>query len=492
MIESDKMKPSPQRIFWLSLSLYILLLFVPDKKIGLVVIAVFVGYLLRITNMSEALVLSFFVLSPLTVGKQFLIELVSSTQLHILGRPFGISADIVLTARDGIAALMALMVASDAYMRRRIVALKDPLGKLLFIIPVSFMAASLMGSILPGFSMLHALFYWEPFILCAFLAASKYPIRREVIVAGIIATVLFESVFALLQLVWGGPLGLAIEYFPEYAPLDMSRDVGGAVVRMGGTFAHANLLASYLVFMLPVILPWAFHRKNGVSHYAVAGVLLGTLALLATLSRASWIGVSVAFLLFFYLAEKRLRMRLGVPDGLTRWSKGAIIVLVLVGGIAILPRLGSTLYTFERYGSVETRMLLIAEAAKAIRTHPLFGVGLAMDVYYMFQQARATSYGESVFTYFPEPVHNGFLKLFVETGLAGLVPYLITLGFLGARLYAGMRRTKGTEGMYQAGLFAAGIAVLINIQFQPILPDLQQLVPLIIIYGYFVRNTAEI
>jgi len=485
------MKPSPQRIFWLSLILYVLLLFVPDKKFGLVIIAVFVGYLLRITNKTEALVLSFIVLSPLTVGKQFLIELVSSTQLHIFGRPFGISADIVLTARDGIAALMAILVAIDAYTQRRIFIPRDLLGKLLFLVPVSFMAASVMGSILPGFSMLHSLFFWEPFILYVFLKTSKYRVRRELVVAGIIAAVLFESIFALLQLVWGGPLGLAIEYFPEYAPLDMSRDVGGSVVRMGGTFAHANLLASYLVFMLPVVLPWVFHRQNKISHYALAGVLLGILALLATLSRAAWIGMAISFLVFFYLAEKRLRMRLSVPITITRWGKGAIVILVLAGGIAILPRLGSTLYTFERYGSVETRMLLLTEATRAIRTHPLFGVGLAMDVYYMFQHARATSYGESVFTYFPEPVHNGFLKLFVETGITGLVPYLMTIALLGARLYTGMRRTKGTEGLYQAGLFIAGIAALINIQFQPILPDLQQIVPLTIIYGYFIRSPVQ-
>ncbi len=483
MIESTKMKLRPVTIFFVSLGYYLLLSLVPDKKM-LIIVFMLASYMFSrwVRNMPKAVFLLYFIHMPIIVGKKWITDLVLPSDLSIFGRPFGISSDVTLTPQHGIIIVMGAMVVYELVYRNRRIPRKDGVFLWLLILPVTMLIATFVGSVYPAASALQVVYFLMPGIVYVFMTIMRPKATFIEVLSIFGAIICFETGLSLLQMLRGSTLGLSIEEFPQYVPLDFSTDAGiYGITRLGGTYGHANNLGHVLSFLVPLFLPFLFlpgFRMGGVFRWVL---LTGVFGLILTQSRSAWLGVGVGIMLFFFIIEKVWRKKLALKFKLNWMQRVIAGVVVCWALIMFIPRISNTLYTLNPQGSGETRIQLMKEAISVIEDRWVTGVGLEMDAYYMYTRSRAGYFGgsiaPSVFSYFPEPVHNGLMRLLMQVGVIGVVPYLIVVYLVFRRMITiHVSRKDDASRMVTLALMLGVVSWYINSMLQPLLPELHLLI----------------
>lgn len=488
MIESVEMKLPHRTLLFSTLIFYGATLMVPHKIVLFILCSLYFFVLWRLFhNFRHAFMALYLTLVPIIVGKLFVIDLISAQQLGIAGRTFGISADIIVSIGDMVVALMAVILIAESVRgaissrRNRIIEL------LLFLYPALSIVATLAGSARPDISILHSLFTIRPLILYYFFSSyPTLPMMSALVILG--SSLFFELGIVLGQVFRGGSIGLVIEPLVNYVVVDLSRDAGG-ILRYAGTYMHANALAHGLLIPLFIALPAVFYRFGKKDVLLFTSFFSGIVVMVLTMSRSAWLSAAVAFAVFYVVMKFVWNLPLSLAVTLKKTQRIVILLAVFGLGVIMLPRLISTLYSGGKYGSLETRMMLLKEYTKDIIPNLYFGVGLEMDVY--IQYLRSEWYGSwnidapnrSVVLYFPEPVHNGFLRLLIEVGLVGALPYYLIVVSLFTWVVMHLRGAKTRVArLFGLSLVCAYCAAVVNGFMQPILPDISLLTALSMIY----------
>ncbi|MBX3734100.1 MAG: O-antigen ligase family protein [Verrucomicrobiae bacterium] len=211
------------------------------------------------------------------------------------------------------------------------------------------------------------------------------------------------------------------------------------VKRAGGPFVNPNHLAGFLVLLLPLALAQVFVGRGKplarVLHGYAAFLMAGGIAV--TMSRGGWAAAAVALLvLFAWLGWRRRELRLPV----------AIAVVVLVaGGIVFLSRSEKARARIENFTTEGTadsagRRELWKPAVAMWRDHEWLGVGPAQfDV--RFPQYRPPRFQAS-----PVWVHNEYLNLLVDYGIAGTALFGLTFAAFAWGLVASSRYVERAAG----------------------------------------------
>lgn len=476
MIEFPKMKTNPVRIFVITTVFYVMLSVMPNKMSAAVCILGYLGILFwYLRDIFLTLGVAYMALVPLSVGKFFPIDLVRAQQMHLPWRLIGINADITVAARDGLVMAMGMLIMRERITQGVRTGVDKALMWLLCLMPFAFIVSAIAGSVRPGLSLLHALFFFEPCILYMFVTYGRKRWDYASIAAVIASGMLFVCAIAIAQYMSGHTLGLVVENFPGYTPLDEGADAG-SMIRLGGTFAHANLLAQYLLFSLFTVLPVVFMRKHPVEHIAALAVVFGVVVLCLTQSRTAWIAGVAGALVFGTYMHARTSGVFQMSSIVRHIVYFSMPIVCVLGVFIVMPRIIHTAYTLEPNGGTAVRISLFQDAWDVIRSHPWVGVGMKMDVYTLYERFGIQP---APFMHYPEPVHNGFIQLLMQTGMLGFVPYLILMGVVGNRLWNMLRRARGEIQGYCIGVVAACVAVVVNSQLQPLLPDIQHIVFLI-------------
>ncbi|MCL4200780.1 O-antigen ligase family protein [Patescibacteria group bacterium] len=464
------------------------LLFAPHKVVMFFLCLVYFFVLWKmVRDFKQAMMVIYLTMTPVIVGKLFAIDLVSAQELAIAGRDFGIAADIMITVSDFIVGCMGIVLIAER-VRGTLVYRKLPaLEAALFLYAAGSIVATMFGSVQPEISFFHALFALRPMIIYYFFASPRsIPLATAISVAA--AWLFFETFMVVAQMLRGGSLGLVIEPIANYVSVDLSLEAG-RLLRYGGTYMHANALAHALLVPVCMVLPVVFYPFEKKGTWFAAGLFLGLLTLVLTMSRSSWLSLGVALILCYYLAKRLwgyvfvLRVKLSVMQ------RAIVAVALVILVMLMMPRLISTTSTGGLYGSWETRALLIEEYWRSFRMYPYFGVGLEMDVYYQYLQSLI--YGDrdidapnrAVVLYFPEPVHNGFLRLMMQTGVVGAIPYIAVYGLLFGLVWKSMKQAS-TEPhrLLTVSFIGMFVAAGVNGFLQPILPDLPLFTALTMLY----------
>lgn len=213
--------------------------------------------------------------------------------------------------------------------------------------------------------------------------------------------------------------------------LDDSADVCGpdAVVRAVGTFANPNLLAAFLVLLLPLAMAGSLALADRASRLLGTGlVAAGYAAVLLTASRGGVLA-ALAGVAAFLVLQRPTRRRLLLAGVVVAFGMG---VLALVSG-----------------GSVRVRGDVWGAAAHIVATHPL-GVGPGRAGALL----DAAIPGPEAFQH----AHDLWLNWAVEAGLPGLAAVLgLTVGAAVIAVIAA-RRGSGAAVACESGL--AGFAVM--------------------------------
>jgi hypothetical protein len=213
---------------------------------------------------------------------------------------------------------------------------------------------------------------------------------------------------------------------------DATADVCGpdALVRVTGTFSNPNLLAAFLVLLLPLAAVGSAALAERASRLLGTGVVvLGYAAVLLTVSRGGVLGAVAGAGAFVVLRRPSARRIVAALLGL------AVIVAALL---------------LAASGSVGVRADVWAESLRLIAAHPLgVGPGRAGPL------LAAAVPGEEQFQH----AHNLWLNWAVETGYLGLAGILgVTAGAGMIAVYAARRGAGVIAAALGSGL--AGFAVV--------------------------------
>ncbi len=200
-------------------------------------------------------------------------------------------------------------------------------------------------------------------------------------------------------------------------------NIGGiTILRAISFFPDPHVFAFYLGLVIPLALSLFLFADNiKLSNNAKALVLLGNLvmipALLATFSRAGYVGAFFGILTIILLGWKYFDKRI----------RFAIVALFFIGGIVFLNSASvSGGLVFQRFlssfnpseGSNSERIINWNRAIKIIGDRPLTGVGVG--AYSMAVDPRSPA--KSAIT-----AHNTYLDIAAETGLVALLVWLALL-----------------------------------------------------------------
>ena len=475
-------------LFLLTIVFYVSACIAPHKLVLFLFCFIYFFVLWRVTrHFNHAWLVLYITLSPIIVGKLVPIELISERVLNIPGRSFGISSDAIYTISDAIIVCMGIVLVAQAFRRTLSYERHYILEFVLFLYPVSSVIATLVGSVRPEVSMFHMVYTIRPLILYYFIASSAVlPLHQ--IFSVISAGMLLELFIVVAQILHHGPLGLIIEPIANYVAVDLSRDAVN-LARYGGTYMHANALAHALLIPVFVLLPSLFMRSQTKWRVVVISCVAGIATLVLTLSRSAWFAAAVAGGIFVYVAVYRWGSRFYALQRISGWQRGIIVTLVIILGYVMVPRVLSTFASGGQYGSLETRLLLLREYSQTLAIRPYFGVGLEMDIYVQYMRSKVwgdwnvTSPNRSVILYFPEPVHNGLLRLLVQVGIVGTLPFVGIFFILFWMIRERVDAVRTAENrMVLLSLLTLFIAVFINSFMQPIPMDLPLLVTITMLY----------
>ncbi|MFA4930884.1 MAG: O-antigen ligase family protein [Patescibacteria group bacterium] len=217
-----------------------------------------------------------------------------------------------------------------------------------------------------------------------------------------------------------------------------------AAERVFGTTGNPAYLGAYLMFIIPSTFYLATTLKNKWRHLFWSLLILQTLALIFTWTRAAYLGffVILFILLFGYLQLNGRKLHSQLLVGIY----GLFIIFVLLlnfnsgfaqifAGNRYIARL-STIGQVEE-GTAKDRLTMWNIAVNAIGEHPVLGTG--QGSYYMHFNAQYPNYMDSRpekdrYSNYP---HNLILDYGVSFGLSGII---ILLSIILSYLYAAWRR----------------------------------------------------
>ena len=304
--------------------------------------------------------------------------------------------------------LQPLLLIGMIMTQRTTAILRMPLGKVLIAF-TAWIAICVPFSVWRGGSFTVFLVALQAFALVVFMAAFIRDIPDCFRVMWTVGLAM-AAVGVLALLIGGGKVG------PGRVQ-DFRLGLGGKT----NTLADANFLCLYILVGLPFVW-FSVSRKTGIKKVLMLSLMVPMFAGAArTGSRMGLLALAAALLLYLIFAS--VKQRLIVIT--------ASVVLLALGLSYLPPRIIQRFTTFfeaqsaesaEAAGSAEARKQLVLRAIVLTVKHPLFGVGPGE-----FIDAEAQEAGEEGHRGMWHYTHNTYAELSSETGLVGLVLFVIVL-----------------------------------------------------------------
>jgi putative inorganic carbon (HCO3(-)) transporter len=279
------------------------------------------------------------------------------------------------------------------------------IGFLVLMLPVTLWATPLLGTTLPQVLRLSAgilLFY-------AVVNGAQDVPRLRLLALG---TVLIGLALALVATV-------SVDWFINKLAFIPS-EVYSHFIRLFADTIHPNVMAGYLVILLPVSVTLLFFAWGQLRRQLRLALILASLFIFAILiltkSRGAWMGFGAMILLLVTLRWRRGWLMLPA------FLLAAIGVLALVGSGPVLDALA----TSGTVNGVAGRVEIWSRAIFMIRDFSFTGIGMGTfgnlaDALYPFLLVAPGTIPHA---------HNLFLQVAVDLGIPGLIAWLAIFGLV--------------------------------------------------------------
>ena len=233
--------------------------------------------------------------------------------------------------------------------------------------------------------------------------------------------------------------------------------------RVYSIFGSPNIMGDFMVMVVPMCAGLAYYVKDTKWKIAAwIGTILMCFACLFTMSRASWVAMAIAVVIFVLLVDRRLLALLAVA------GIGACFVPFVRTRIGFL-------FT-DDFTAANTSGGRAGRKLNALNLfysgNPWVGVGEGMFGGAVAMQNQVLDHTDYFY------VDNYFLKTMVEMGYCGLAAFcLMLLGFLGAACRALSRKAQdfkaGLDRLFPlcAGMFAGLCGVIVHCFFENIFEE---------------------
>ena len=221
------------------------------------------------------------------------------------------------------------------------------------------------------------------------------------------------------------------------------------ILRSYATFPHPNVLAGYIVALLPVFaflmqkkIRDTFPTRKKITQFVIPAIIfLSILTLVLTFSRSA---LAVGLLVFcFYIIFNK-------PNN--NKTKAMLILMIMCIALSI-GMAGKQLPLSSE--SVLVRQDLNTNAVALWKTSPLFGVGLKNSIVSLPSVMHIKQ------VYFLQPPHNIYLLVLAETGVVGAAIFLWIIIIIFGRLrYQGNQKGRAialTKTLSLASILVLGI-----------------------------------
>lgn len=282
------------------------------------------------------------------------------------------------------------------------------------------------------------------------------------VLAALFIGFIFECVVGLLQYHTQGKLGLYLLGEREGDIDKFYLSNYEEVSRVSGTFWHGNGFAFYLQMVIPVAMGILLLDKNGVHRiFSAVITIIGLIVLLLTLSRGAWLSfiLSVIFFIVFYLRrfnKRQAKIKRLMP---------AIMIFVMI--IFLFSNFVYSRLISEDYGAAESRIWMMKTSFNIIKQSPFLGIGMNN---YVERMAEFDKTGFSQSFYYP--VHNQFLLIASETGMLGLLLFLLAIFYAMKISFQAFKKSTGILAGTALGVISGFIGFIGHAQVDLALIDM--------------------
>src|SRR3972149_4896284 len=357
---------------------------------------------LRFKDLRLSLLLTFLASSIIYSGKRYTIELVPPGIFDPVLFPNGYTLYLTITPGHIIASFMVLVWVRD-FLASKISTKKifSRLNLLLLLFLATILISDLFASKQSGLSLLFSLVGLNGFILYFYLQAYVKNLNKFLILLAALFSsfVIFESAISFHQYLSKSPLNKNLESQVEIERWGYASDELEFSFRPLGTFLHANSLAADLVFWLTLIFLAFIKTKDRRLLYVF---IIGTGALVMTLSRSAWLAFVASSLTALFIIEKVKKKEI-IPLFWNKKMLWLIAILPILFYFFILPRAQKSIYSLTEGGG-SFRLELIGPTLEIIQENPILGIGRRMLVLEGLDFAPESIYGNVAYE-----VHNWYL-----------------------------------------------------------------------------------
>ncbi len=280
----------------------------------------------------------------------------------------------------------------------------------------------------------------------------------------IIAVLIFESGWTILQRIRGGPLGKDIEVYLPGSYFGILSNENRDLLRNTGTFFEPSILGTFLIMQISVLLILIIQKKgfDELKLPSAIAISLGIVALVFTGSRILY-GILI-FTLFSFFRFFFKRKLISLPNQFINKSKKLLFILIFLFTFAllsILPYLANRLLTlseaFSPQGTATYRINMIYYSLRIFTENPILGVGLNLSPYFL-----ASGFLGEKYAFDPTYPHNLISQLLVETGIIGTILFFVLITLIIKQILTNKDKN------ITKGFALASLSYFICAQFYPI------------------------
>lgn len=214
---------------------------------------------------------------------------------------------------------------------------------------------------------------------------------------------------------------------------------------------HPNTLGFAMALVLPVLLAATARRNQRAA--ACVYVAAGTVVLLATFSRAAWLGLAGS-LLTLELATRAPRPRHYVTQEGYRSSRARTEVTLVAASVLVL---AVAVISLDRYGGDTQRLRILGTSWSLFREHWPLGVGFGSgNLEPLFPVRYLERNGESLFLFHS---HDLYLDLLTGSGVAGALAALVLFGTLAMVAWRALSVARHRAARAEAAGYATSLGV---------------------------------